>query len=208
MLINRRLLILYKYMIRILTLVIVMFPAIVYGQAEFGLKGGLNVADIVMTNYINPDVESDLTLKLGLHAGVFVNGMVHERIGMAAELLYSNKGVKGISNINLHYITLPLLLQYKLTDRIYAEIGPEPGYMFSAESEYGNVANTYSNKFDLALDGGFRLDTPKIIFGIRYCAGIFSVKESVEQGVNPGEKVKYQNRVLQVSIGYKAFSLE
>ena len=93
-------------------------PAIGYGQAVFGIKGGLNLADIVMTNYINPDVESDLAIKAGLHAGVFVDGMVDERIGMAAELLYSNKGVKGFSNINLHYITLPLLAQYKLTDRL------------------------------------------------------------------------------------------
>lgn len=177
-------------------------------QAEFGLKGGLNVSDIVMTNYVNPDVESDLALKLAIHAGVFVSGILVERIGMVAELLYSNKGVKGFSNINLHYITLPLLVQYKLTDNILAEVGAEPGYLFSAESEFGNVANTYSNKFDLALDGGFRLDMPKLIFGIRYCAGIFSVKEPTENAASPGERIKYQNRVLQISIGYKLSVLE
>ena len=160
---------------RILIITFLVLPAIVYGQAVFGIKGGLNLADIVMTNYINPDVESDLAIKPGLHAGVFIDGMVNERIGMAAELLYSNKGVKGFSNINLHYITVPLLAQYKLTDRLSAELGPELGYMFSAESPLGNVANTYTNKFDLAIDGGFRLDTRKLVFAIRYCAGIFPV---------------------------------
>jgi len=191
-----------------LTFISLVSPAVVFAQAEFGLKAGLNVSDIVMTNYINPDVESDLTLKLGPHAGVFINGMIHERVGMAAELLYSNKGVKGVSNIHLHYITLPLLFQYKLTDRISAEVGPEPGYMFSAHSEFGNVSNTYNNKFDLALDGGFRLDTPRLVFGLRYCAGIFSVKEPIENASSPGEKIKYQNRVLQISLGYKFWTLE
>ena len=131
-----------------------------------------------------------------------------DRIGMAAELLYSNKGVKGFSNINLHYITLPLLAQYKLTDRLSAELGPELGYMFSAESAFGNVANTYTNKFDLAIDGGFRLNSPRLIFGIRYCAGIFSVREPQESAATPGEKIKYQNRVLQISIGYKLKTIE
>lgn len=193
---------------QVLFILSIVCPSVCMAQAEFGLKGGLNVSDIVMTNYVNPDVESDLALKLGIHAGVFVSGILVERIGMVAELLYSNKGVKGFSNINLHYITLPLLVQYKLTDNISAEVGAEPGYLFSAESEFGNVANTYSNKFDLALDGGFRLDMPKLIVGIRYCAGIFSVKEPAENAASPGERIKYQNRVLQISVGYKLWVLE
>ena len=201
-------LILVYLMHRFILIMSLILPAIGYGQAVFGIKGGLNLADIVMTNYINPDVESDLAIKAGLHAGVFLDGMVDDRIGMAAELLYSNKGVKGFSNINLHYITLPLLAQYKLTDRLSAELGPELGYMFSAESAFGNVANTYTNKFDLAIDGGFRLDSPRLIFGIRYCAGIFSVREPQESAATPGEKIKYQNRVLQISIGYKLKTIE
>lgn len=193
---------------RLACFMLVFLPAFSYAQAEFGLKGGLNVSDIVMTNYINPDVESDLALKLGAHAGVFVNNVVSDRGGVAAELLYSNKGVKGISNIHLHYITLPLLFQYKLTDHLSAEIGPEPGYMFSAKSEYGSAASTYSNKFDLALDAGFRLDVNKLILGLRYSAGLFSVKEPLENVSAPGERIKYQNRVLQVSLGYKLWVLE
>src|SRR5687768_8462246 len=146
-------------MLRFATIALIFFPAAVYGQTEFGIKGGLNISDIVMTNYINPDVEADLALKLGLHAGVFVSGIVNEKIGMAAELLYSDKGVKGFSNIHLHYITLPMIIQYRLAENIFAELGPEPGYLFSAKSELGDVSSTYNNKFDLALDGGFRLNT-------------------------------------------------
>ena len=185
-----------------------MIPAGVNGQAEFGIKAGLNFADIVMTNYVNPDVESDLTMKLGLHAGFFVNNQMSDDVRMAAELLYSNKGVKGISNINLHYITVPLLIQYRLTDHIAAEIGPEPGYMLAADSKYGNVANTYNNKFDLALNAGFRLDFQKLLLGLRYSAGVFSVRAPLENSAYPGEKVKYQNRVLQLSVGYKMWMVE
>lgn len=183
-------------------------PAMALGQTEFGIKGGLNVSDIVMTNYVNPDVESDLALKAGLHAGFFVTGSVNERIGIAGELLYSNKGVKAISNIHLHYITLPLLLEYQLSKTILAEIGPELGYMFSAISKYGSAANTYDNKVDLALDAGVCVDGRRMTFGMRYCVGMFSVREPIASGGSFNEKIKYQNRVLQFFIGYKLWTLE
>jgi hypothetical protein len=191
-------------MTRYLAALFTLFPVLVFGQTEFGIKGGLNISDIVMTNYIDPDVEADLALKLGLHAGLFVNGMVNERVGMAAELLYSNKGVNANGKIHLHYITLPFLVQYQLADNIFAELGPEPGYLFSARSQYGSAANTYNNKFDLSLDGGFRFNSAKLVFGLRYCVGVFSVREPIEIiGVSGSEKIKYQNRVLQFWIGYK-----
>jgi hypothetical protein len=194
---------------RYLILLLISLTNLSLAQTVCGIKGGLNVSDIVMTNYINPDVESDLGLKLGLHAGLFANGRVNERVGMAVELLYSDKGVKSINNVHLHYITLPFLVQYKLTERIFGEIGPEFCYLFSATSKHGNMSNTYSNKFDLGLNAGFRFDTPRIIFGIHYGAGIFSVKEPIEAGGASGnEKIKFQNRVLQVSAGYKLWTFE
>lgn len=196
-------------MFRIVLIISVLLPAFGRAQSDLGIKVGLNISDIVMTNYINPDVESDLKLKPGLHAGVFIRAMANERIGVGSELLYSNKGVMGNENINLHYITLPLILQYKLSNNIVAEVGPEPGYLFSARSKHGNVSSTYNNKFDLALNGGFRLDTPKLIFGIRYCAGMFSVRDPIDSaGPGGGETVKYQNRVLQLSMGYKILVAE
>lgn len=180
-----------------------------FAQTDFGIKTGMNLSDVVMTNYINPDVEADLSIKLGLHAGFFVSGVVSDKIGMAAEILYSDKGVRGNTNIHLHYITVPLLFQYRLADNILAEIGPEPGYLFSAMSAHGNMSNIYNNKFDLSLDGGFRFDTPRLLFGIRYCAGVFSVRKPIEViGSSGNEKLKYQNRVLQFSVGYKILRLE
>lgn len=180
-----------------------------FGQTEFGIKTGLNISDIVMTNYINPDVESEFTVKMGLHAGLFMSSVVNEKFGMAAEVVYSNKGFRANPNINLHYITVPLLIQYKLADNIFAEIGPELGYLFSARSDNGNESGIYNNKFDLALDGGFRFNAPRLIFGVRYCAGVFSVREAIESfGLSGNEKIKYQNRVLQLSVGYKLFRLE
>lgn len=179
-----------------------------FGQTQFGLKAGLNISDIVITNFIDQDVESEFTIKTGFHGGFFLSSMINEQVGMAAELVYSNKGFKANPNINLHYITVPLLAQYKLRDNIFAEIGPELGYLFSARSENGNESNIYNNKFDLALDGGFRFDAPRLTFTLRYSAGLFSVREPFDiVGQSGNEKIRYQNRVLQLALGYKLWSI-
>jgi outer membrane immunogenic protein len=193
-----------------LTVILYFFlSSLSHAQTEVGLKGGLNISDIVMTNYIDPDVESELNIKAGLHAGVFLNSMIDEKVGVAGELLYSNKGFRANPNINLHYIAVPLLVQYKLTDHIFAEGGPELSYLFSARSRNGNESNIYNNKFDLALDGGFRFDGPKLAFSLRYSAGFFSVRETSQKyGTSGNEKIKFQNRVLQMSVGYKLWAGE
>ena len=187
----------------------VVFPAVATAQAEFGIKAGMNVSDVVMTNYIDPDVESALSLKLGLHAGVYVSGPVSERVGVSGELLYSDKGVKGaFRNIHLHYITIPLLAQYRFTGHVVGEFGPEPGYLFAARSNHGSVTNTYNNKFDISLDAGLRFGTGSWLIALRYCAGLFSVRELEPSTVPAKDRVKYQNRVLQLSIGYKLWEVE
>lgn len=196
-------------MTRPFTLFFLFFPMLGVAQADFGVKAGLNVSDIVMTNYINPDVESELRLKVGVHAGVFIAGMVDERVGIVAELLYSNKGVRANGNINLHYINAPLLLQYRLSERLFAEIGPELGYMIAATSDYGSAANTYNNKFDVGINGGLRVGGERINAGLRYCAGMFSVREPIEfTGSSGSEKIKFQNRTLQMYIGYTLWTLQ
>ena len=181
----------------------------VRAQPTLGLKAGLNVSDIVMTNYVNPDVESDLGIKTGLHAGVFFLGQMQDRLGLGVELLYSNKGVKANRSIHLHYITLPVMGQYSLGQNIHAEFGPELAYMVAATSGHGSAIGSYNNKLDLALNAGLRFDLSRWMLHVRYSAGLFSVRDPVPAiGASGPEKVKYQNRVLQFSIGRRLFDLE
>lgn len=177
------------------------------GQSiDFGMKGGLNIADIVINNTTtDPDGESDFNLKPGIHAGVFANADVGERVGLGAELLYSVKGVKAINNINLHYVVLPLLVRYSLGEKFIAEAGPEIGYLVATSSPYGNVNSTYDNKLDIGLDFGLQYNiTNDFTLGMRFNAGISSVIKN-PQGASQPENAKFQNRVLQISLGYTLF---
>jgi hypothetical protein len=174
---------------------------------QYGVKGGLNLSDIVITNYINPDAESDFKIKPGLHAGAFATVHLNERIALSGELLYSNKGVTAGNRINLHYVNLPLLTQYKVIEKFLVEFGPEIGYLVAARSPLGNESNTWNNKLDIGLDIGMQCDISDAMgLGIRYNAGFSSVIDSIDDtgsnSIPTEETIKYQNRVFQFFIRY------
>src|SRR5690349_9119267 len=100
-------------------------------QIQFGVKAGLNVSDVVINNSFDPNVEPGFQMKAGLHAGFFLSTEVDEKFGFAAELLYSNKGVKAFETVNLHYFAVPLLLRYHFHEKFFAEVGPEVSYLIS-----------------------------------------------------------------------------
>jgi hypothetical protein len=170
----------------------------------YGVKGGLNLSDIAISNYIDPDAESDFTIKPGIHAGIFVSTDVHDRFALAAELMYSNKGVKAITNVNLHYIALPLLVQFKPNRKWILEGGPEFDYLFSARSKLGDISGIWNNRIDIGLDlGVIYVLGPRTSAGVRYNAGFLSVIKTQRTGGNQSaEPVRYQNRVLQFSVNF------
>jgi hypothetical protein len=175
-----------------------------WAQLTVGIKGGLNLSDVVINNVTdNPDAESDYKMKAGLHAGVFAIAAIGVRTGISADLLYSVKGVKAIDdNINLYYVSLPVLFQYAITEKWIAEAGPELSYLLTVKSTYGNLNAFWNNKIDLGLDLGLRYAfTPKVSAGLRFNAGFSSVIENSPTS-STGEKIRYQNRVLQLSLIY------
>jgi hypothetical protein len=167
-------------------------------QILYGVKAGLNLSDVVLNNINNPDVEAAYKIKPGLHAGFFVVADGENDFGLAAEFLYSNKGVNALNRVNLHYVTIPLLLRYHLDEKWIAEAGPEIGYLISANSRYGNLNSTWDNKLDIGLDAGLQYRLGKLFLGLRFNAGFSSVIRNA--GTSTSEQVRYLNRVAQLSL--------
>jgi hypothetical protein len=166
---------------------------------RFGLKGGVQISDVVLANFVNTDIESDYKIKGGIHFGAYSSAPINDRFALDAELLYTNKGTNAGERINLHYINIPFLLRYQLSEKFSAAVGPEFGYLFSARSAHGDVSNTWNNKLDFGLDADALLAiNKKIGLGLRYFAGFSSVIDTRRS--TTGETVKYQNRALLVSM--------
>lgn len=138
--------------------------------------------------------------------------------GLLYANLYANKGFRfdypgsSKSNLYLHYLTFPVLLNYRISRKLHGGVGGTLGYRLAARSKSKdrnvNVSWIYDNKTDVGINLSVKYEiSNKINLGIRYTHGLSNIYE--ERGVisdsdgYPIDKFpKYQNRELQLSGGY------
>jgi Outer membrane protein beta-barrel domain len=123
---------------------------------HFGLKAGLNAAMLTIKN------QGETEFKPGLHAGGLAHVHVLDQLALQPELMYSGQGGKQIINNteyknNLHYLNLPVLLQYMFNNGFRLQAGPQLGFLLKAQQEANNneanVIQRYRN-IDVSLPVG------------------------------------------------------
>ena len=155
---------------------------------QFGAKAGLNVSNLS---------NSDLNSKAGFYAGVFMNAPLSSQFNIQPELLYNGLGAKkGDNKLNLDYISVPVMFQYKATPEFFLEAGPQFGFLVSAKANSIDIKDeTNSFDFGLGLGAGYWF-TDKIGANARYVAGLTDIAKD-----NEGSAVK--NNGFQVGLNYK-----
>lgn len=158
---------------------------------SFGIKAGLNIATVT-------HVDNSKTLT-GFQGGVFGEFMISNKFAIQPEILYSGQGVKsGGMDLKLDYINIPVLAKYYLADSFSLELGPQIGFLVSADLEGEDVKDLFKTT-DVAIDFGANYDfTPNFMLGIRYDLGLLRLQDSLD----PGES-ESKNSVFQISVGYK-----
>ncbi|WP_201978317.1 porin family protein [Hymenobacter rubidus] len=185
-------------------------------QAQFGIKGGLNVAELT-----GSDGQSATYMPF-YHVGVFYQANILGPLSIQPEVQYSLQGgnlKSAYTNYDsqLHYLTVPLLA--KLTvGPVFVEAGPQFGLLLSANQSgkyqigftadgmpaYGNESRPATSEFkrgDFSVVGGVGLKLASTFsLGGRLVAGLNDVNDAKNlTGVNDP---RLQNRVFQV---YAAF---
>lgn len=163
----------------------------------FGVKAGMNISNIS-----NSD---DSKSKIGLNAGVFLNAPIAANFSIQPEVLYNSKGAKsdfeGFDlNLNLDYISVPVMFQYNATPQFYLEAGPEFSFLLSgkvkADGESEDVKESFKG-FDMGIGlGAGYYFTPNIGITARYVAGVTDILDA-----NDGDASR--NGVFQVGLAYK-----
>ncbi len=177
------------------------FTTISYAQTTFGLKGGLNIA-----NVIGEDTE-DLDSKTAFHVGATAEFKLSENFSLQTELLYSMQGAKyseeGLkSDIKLNYLNLPIIAKYYVSESFSLEAGPQIGFKlnsevtveYEGESETEDLEGLRSIGFGVNFGLGFKLDSG-LNFGARYNLGLSNINEDSDDG-------SVKNGVIQLSVGY------
>jgi hypothetical protein len=182
-------------------------------QINFGIKGGLDVSNIIKTN----DNNFNTSFKAGFNAGVLLDIHLVGPLSFEPELLYAQKGYSattpyGQFNQRTNFIDAPLLAKFKLAPGASFIIGPQVSFLMSTTNTYDNGFSTIvqqqyendSNKFRKSLiDGvaGFSFALSKAVdLDLRYT---LDLQQDNQDGTS--QTPAYRNQVFQVGLAFKAF---
>ncbi|SRX73879.1 porin family protein [Aequorivita antarctica] len=161
-------------------------------ELDLGVKAGVNFANI-------SDVP-DLSSKTGFQAGVFAGVKFGDKIGIQADILYSQQGAEfDAGKFDLNYINIPVVLKYYLVQGLNVQAGPQFGFIIDDDiyvDAFGtNSINANAEKSDVSGIVGAGYDFP---FGVRldarYNFGLSDVSKT--------ENFEGKNNVFSVALGY------
>lgn len=166
-------------------------------NVHFGVKGGVNVAQLNLDNNDSYDA------KIGLHGGLLAHIHASHTWALQPEVIYSLEGAKYTSGgndvkVNLNYINIPVLLQYMFHNGVRLEGGPQLGLLINAKTENNSTTidnNSFkSSAFSIPLGVGY-LTTNGLGFDARYTFGL--------SNINKNKNPTIQSNVFQFGIFYQ-----
>ncbi|MFC0776542.1 porin family protein [Flavobacterium sp. HJSW_4] len=172
-------------------------------QTRFGVKGGLNISNVV-----GGDVDNNKTL-VGFHVGGLAEIHVVEKFYIQPELLYSAQGAKfdgpfgSDGDLKLNYLNIPVLAKYYIVDKKFnVEAGPQLGILLSAKGNGEDVKDyTRSTDFGFNLGAGYSF-TENFSVGLRYTIGLSPISDNdIDNSDDYYNSAKNSN--LQLSLAYK-----
>ena len=220
---------------------------------KYGVKGGLNLSNLKgdYPNLSDEDVKLDTKSSIGFHIGGFLEYKINDKFSIQPELLISMQGNKleltsefydsfydenyketFTQTPKLYYLNIPLMLKYKLIDKLSIEFGPQIGILLSAKSKWeykdhndpsenGSINvdllndGTYNflgeniqvkkgmKRFDFGLNIGASYDiTEKFFLQGRYNLGLATIDENSTVG-DEYKSWNLKNSVFQLSAGYR-----
>ena len=189
-----------------------------FSLAQFGIKAGVNFANVTNASDINSGSES------GFMAGIFLAPPSKGVMGFRTELIFSRQGYSYKTNtntgvVNLDYILLPQLMQINITKFFSIQLGAQMAFLINAKADsttssgssspYGEIMDFY-NKFDYGFAGGIEIHPFKgLLVGARYNISLGNLyKDPSSYEMNGGQPpsfipaVDVKNNVLQIFAGW------
>ncbi|MCW2120412.1 porin family protein [Flavobacterium sp. 7A] len=170
------------------------FTNVTAQKIHFGIKGGLNFANISGDNSKNFDGVT------AFNFGVLSEIPISDKFSFQPELVYSGQGYSFNDNtVALGYLNVPLIGKYYVTKGFSVEAGPQIGYLLSAKNESIDVKDSFKSlDFGVNFGLGYKLDNG-LNFGARYNMGVSNINKA------DNTSNKNTNGVLQLSVGYFFF---
>jgi Outer membrane protein beta-barrel domain len=173
-------------------------------QVQFGVKAGVNIANLSLS--IPPSGYS-LSSKTDFNGGAFALVPLFTSCFLQPEILFSGQGasatVSGSSGkLNYDYLNVPVLFKYQHVSGLFAETGPQIGFLLSAnEKANGNTLDakdaTQSVDFSWAFGVGYKFSEMGLGIDARYNLGLTNLSKD-----NSSSNGTAKNSVFQFGLFY------
>jgi Outer membrane protein beta-barrel domain len=173
----------------------------IYAQGlKLGVKAGASMNKITGKTF-----KEQFTF--GYQIGGFAEIKLSNKLGVQPELLFGQVNLdtsssfssiyefNNVSNIQLKYISIPILLNYKLTPGITLQAGPQFGIVSDRNKTLlKNGAEAFRNG-DFSMLGGVQIKLMNFRIYGRYAIGLSNLD-------NIGDKDKWKSQSIQFGVGF------
>lgn len=145
---------------------------------------------------------------LGYHVGVFAEIDLNQKWGIQPELLWNqvntqpasgidsvlNNWQNNTSDIQLQYLTIPILLRYNVGSLVTLHLGPQFGIVTSKDKTLWSNGKAAFKSGDFSMVGGVQLNLSMLRVYGRYNVGLSNLNDV-------GTQDKWKSQQLQVGVG-------
>jgi len=184
-----------------------LFAALLISQAmmaqfHIGVKGGANVTKVDGKSFKDQ-------FRYGYHLGGFVEIRMGNKFVLQPEVLFNQYSSRldsnysniyhtvfdGNTNIRLNYLSIPILLNYKVIGSFLSiQAGPQVGILIDqSKTVLQNGGNAFKDG-DFSMLAGVQLKLANLRINGRYAIGLNNIADITDDG-------KWKNQGFQVSVG-------
>lgn len=170
-------------------------------QFSIGIKGGANIIKVDGRSFKDE-------FKYGYHLGGFANIGIGGRFSIQPEVLFNQyqtrtdssfsaiyeNAFSGSNNIKLNYLSIPLVLNYKLGSLLSLQAGPMFSVLMDQNKNLLENGQEAFKKGEFSMLGGAQISLGKIKATGRYVVGLNNINDI-------DNKDKWKNQGFQISLG-------
>ena len=189
---------------KLLSLAVVLFISqSMMAQFHLGIKGGANITKVDGKSFKEE-------FKYGYHLGGFAEIGLGKKFVLQPEVLFNQYSTTVDSNydhiyqdvfnpshqrnVKLNYLSIPILLDYKLIGPLYLQAGPQLGILIDqSKTLLQNGGEAFKNG-DFSLLAGAQLKLANLRITGRYAVGLNNINDIDNQD-------QWKNQVIQLSLG-------
>ncbi len=187
----------------IFILAFVFFSQSAMAQFHIGVKGGANITKVDGKSFSDE-------FRYGYHLGGFAEIGLGKRLAIQPEVLFNQFNTRadssfksvyqnavdfsGYQNVQLNYLTIPIMVNYKLGSLLTLQAGPQFGILIAQDKNLIQNGKEAFSKGAFSMAGGAQINLSKLRLTGRYFVGLNDISDLDNQE-------KWTNQGFQLSLG-------